>query len=169
MTGAVALYELAADYRDAASKLAELDLNEATIADTLEGMSGDLVVKGTNVMMLAANLDATAKAIKDAEARMAERRRAIENRAARLRAYLLQCMNLAGIKKIESPELRITVRQNPQRVDIFEAALLPPEYLREVPTPPPEPDKKALLADMKAGKEVQGARLVDGDYRLEVR
>ena len=36
------LYKIAADYAEAAARLAETDLDEQTIADTLEGLAGDL-------------------------------------------------------------------------------------------------------------------------------
>ena len=38
------LYDIAAEYRQTADKLADLDLDEQTISDTLEGMSGALEV-----------------------------------------------------------------------------------------------------------------------------
>ena len=36
------LYIIAQEYKDAADKLADLDLDAQTIADTLEGLAGDL-------------------------------------------------------------------------------------------------------------------------------
>jgi len=60
------LYSLAAEYRQAAESIANLDLDDQTIADTLEGLSGELEVKATNVAMFAKNLEATATAIKEA-------------------------------------------------------------------------------------------------------
>ena len=46
-----ALHLIAAEYQDAARKLADLDLDVETIADTLEGMSGDLEAKAQSVAM----------------------------------------------------------------------------------------------------------------------
>lgn len=40
-----ALYEIAADYRADLAALADLDLDPQTVADTLEGMQGDLQAK----------------------------------------------------------------------------------------------------------------------------
>lgn len=115
-----ALYELALEYRDAADRLTDLDLDDQTVADTLEGLAGDLEVKATNVAMFARNLEATAAQIKDAEAQMAARRKAVENRAANLNRYLLVSMQQAGIQKIECPYFRIAVRDNLPAVDVFE-------------------------------------------------
>lgn len=163
-----ALYELAREYRDAAERLADLDLDEQTVADTLEGLAGDLEVKATNVAMFARNLEATAAQIKDAEAQMAARRKAVENRATSLRRYLLVSMQQAGIQKIECPYFRLAVRDNPPAVDVFDAAQVPAEFMRQPETPPPAPDKTAIKDELKAGRDVPGCRLTVGQ-RLDIK
>lgn len=162
------LYDIAAEYRQTADKLADLDLDEQTIADTLEGMSGALEVKAQNVVMFARNLEATATAIKEAETAMASRRKAIEHRAAGLRRYALSAMQVAGVQSIECPYFKLSVRKNPPAVEVFDAAQIPAQFMRTPEPPPPAPDKKAITEAIKAGKEVPGARLVSGE-RLEVR
>lgn len=162
------LYDIAAEYRQTANKLADLDLDEQTIADTLEGMSGALEVKAQNVVMFARNLEATATAIKEAETAMASRRKAIEHRAAGLRRYALSAMQVAGVQSIECPYFKLSVRKNPPAVEVFDAAQIPAQFMRTPEPPPPAPDKKAITEAIKAGQEVPGARLVSGE-RLEVR
>lgn len=162
------LYDIAAEYRQTADKLADLDLDEQTISDTLEGMSGALEVKAQNVVMFARNLEATAAAIKEAETAMAARRKAIEHRAAGLRRYALSAMQVAGVQSIECPYFKLTVRKNPPAVEVFDAAQIPAQFMRTPEPPPPAPDKKAITEAIKAGQDVPGARLVSGE-RLEVR
>lgn len=163
-----ALYVLAAEYRAAADKLSEMDIDAQTIADTLESISGDLETKAIGVAMVARNFDASAAAIKEAEAAMAARRKALETRAASLRAYLLSSMKFTGISKIECPHFALTVRDNPPAVDVFEPALLPAEFMRAPEPPPPAPDKAAIKDALKRGDDVPGARLTQGQ-RLEIR
>lgn len=163
-----ALYELTREYRDAAEHLADLELDEQTVADTLEGLSGDFEAKATNVAMFARNLEATAAQIKDAEAQMATRRKAIEARAEGLRRYLLVNMQQTGIQKIECPHFRIAVRDNPPAVDVFDAAQIPSDFMRQAPPPPPAPDKTAIKEVLKAGGDVPGCRLTV-TQRLDVR
>lgn len=163
-----ALYVLAGEYAAAAEALADLDLDEQTLADTLESLSGDLEAKATNVAMLARNLEATAAAIKEAEGQMAQRRKALEARADGLRRYLLGSMQAAGLQKVESPWLRLAVRANPPSVDVFDAAQVPEQFMRQKPPPPPEPDKTAIKEAIKQGQEVPGCRLVT-TQRLEVK
>jgi len=157
-----ALYEIAATYRADAEKLADMELDEQTLADTLEGLGGELEVKAQNVVMFARNLEATAAAIKEAEAQMATRRKAIENRAAGLRAYVLTSMQVARVQKIECPFFKLGIQANPPAVDVYEPGLIPTEFMKQKPPPPPEVDKTAIKDAIKAGQEVPGARLVQG-------
>lgn len=162
------LYVLAQDYRAAAEKLADLDLDEQTIADTLEGMSGELEVKATNVAMFVRNLEANAAAIKEAEQSMSARRKSIENRADGMRRYLLANMQHAGITKIESPYFALSIKSNPAAVVINEPGLIPAEFMRQPEPPPAAPDKTAIKEALKAGREVPGAHLAQG-VRLEIK
>lgn len=162
------LFLVAAQYRDMAAKLADLELDEQTIADTLEAEGGALVEKGTNVGFVIRNLEASAEAIKAAEAAMAARRKAIENRAARLRAYLLDGMRVAGIQKIDSPYFAISIRKNPPSVDVFDADQVPADYMKAPPPPPPAPDKKLIAQALKDGMDVPGCRLAQGE-RIEIK
>lgn len=163
-----ALYVLASDYRAAAEALADLDLDPQTVADTLESMSGELEVKAMNVAYMARNLESMAASIKEAEAGMAARRKALENRAAGLREYLLRNMQACGMTKIESPHLQISIRTNPPRVDVFDAAQIPAEYMRQPEPPPPEPNKTAIAVALKLGQDVPGARLTQSQ-RVELK
>jgi len=163
-----ALYEIAAEYRDAATKLAELDLDAQTVADTLEGLSGDLETKAQNVAFFVRNLEATAAAIKQAEADMAARRKAMENRADGLKRYIFESMTVAGIEKIECPHFRLAIKNNPAAVDVFEPGLVPASFMRTPEPPPPALDKTAIKVALKAGQDVPGARLTSGQ-RLEIK
>lgn len=163
-----ALYILADEYRAAADKLADMDLDAQTIADTLESLSGELEAKCVNVAMFARNLEANAAAIKEAEAAMAARRKAHEARAEGLRRYIQSCMEGCSITKIESPHFALTVKANPASVEIFDAAQVPAEFMRQPEPPPPAPDKAAIKAALKAGQDVPGAKLTQG-HRLEVK
>jgi hypothetical protein len=163
-----ALYVLADDYLAAAQQLADLDMDPQTVADTLEGLSGDLEVKATNVAMFVRNLEASAEQIKAAEAAMSARRKSIENRAASVRDYLKAQMERTGITKIECPYFKLAIRENPPAVVIDAASQIPAEFMRQPEMPPPAIDKKAIAEAIKAGKEVPGAHM-ERATRLEVK
>lgn len=161
------LYELAGDYRAIADRLHDLDLDDQTIADTLEGQSADLVTKGTNVAMVFRNMESLAEQIKAEESRLAARRKAVEKRAASIKQYLLSNMERAGISKIESPWFVVSVKQNPESVQIDDESVLPPDYLREIPAKY-EPDKNLIKQALKDGADVPGCKLVRST-RLEIK
>ena len=163
-----ALYEIALGYRDAADTLADLSLPDDVVADTLEAIGGELEVKAANVAFVARNLESLAESIKDAEEQMAARRKALENRAQRLRGYMLTCMQTAGVQKIECPHFRIAQRENPPAVVIDEPGLIPASYMRQPEPPPPAPDKAAIKAALQRGEDVPGAHLQRG-VRLEIK
>ncbi len=162
-----ALYQLAADFRAAAEQLADLDLPPEVVADTLDSLAGDIELKAQNVALFSRNLEATAAAIKQAEADMAKRRKALESRVQSLRDYLMRSMLATGIKKIEGPYLRIGIRDNPEAVEVFDAAQVPGAFMRQPEPPPPAPDKAAIKAAIKAGQEVPGAKLTRSQ-RLDI-
>jgi hypothetical protein len=165
------LYQIAAEYRDAANTLAELDLDEQTIADTLESISGDLTTKSQNVAFVIRNLEGMAEQIGVAVEAMNARAKALEKRAERVREYLLMNMQMAGVQKIECPYFSLAVRENPAKVIIEDERQIPAAYMTDpAPPPPPEPkpDKKLIAKALKDGHDVPGCRLERGK-RLEIK
>ena len=165
---AITLYELAGEYRQAAVALSDMDLDEITIADTLDGLSGDLEVKATNVAYFIRNLEATADQIKMAEKQMADRRKAMENRAEHIREYLKSNMEYAGITEISCPHFKLSIRKNPASVVIDDAGKIPSNLYTYYEAPPPSPDKKAIAAAIKAGEAIDGAHL-EVKTRLDIK
>lgn len=162
------LYQLTDDYLALAAQIADMDVSTEAMTEALDDLRYPLEEKASKVAMIARNMEATAAAIKAAEADMAARRRALEARAAHLRDYLLVNMTRAGISKIDSPYFALSVRDNPPAVVIDFESYIPEEYMRQPETPPPVPDKKAIAAAIKAGREVPGAHLASSQ-RVDIK
>lgn len=156
------LYQIADQYLVDLQKLQDMDMDDQTLADTLEGMSGDLEIKAANVAMFVRNLESTAKAIKDAEKSMADRRKSIESRIDRIKAYLHENMERTGITKIECPYFVLSVRKNPPALKIIDPDKIPDKYFTIPDLPPPELNKDLLKSDLKNGVEIDGAILTAG-------
>ena len=156
-----ALFQLAAGHRALADKLHNLDLDDQTIADTLESEGGDLVEKCKNVAAVFRNLESDAKQIKEAEQQLAERRKAIEKRAESLKNYLKTNMEVAGITKIECPWFLISIAQNPEAVTVDDESLIPRDYFKEIPATF-QLDKAMVKQAIKDGFNVPGAHLSRG-------
>ena len=159
-----ALYQIADIYLQDLDKLNDLDLDEQTVADTLESIQGDMQEKCTNVAAFIRNTESLADQIKQAEQAMAARRKALENRADRIRQYLLENMQRTGITKIDSPWFKIALAKNPPSVVVDDEDTLKfayPEFVKVVTTE--SIDKAAVKEAIKAGQIVEGARLVQAD------
>ncbi|WP_343656367.1 siphovirus Gp157 family protein [Cupriavidus sp.] len=158
---ALTLYQISQEHRALADALQDMDLDEQTIADTLEAESG-LVEKSQSVAFVIRNMETFADAVKAEADAMADRAKRVRNRADAVKRYLHQCMTLAGVQKIEHPQFTISIRKNPESVQIFEEGLLPPDYLREIPARY-EPDKALIKQAIKDGHDVPGAKLTRGE------
>jgi len=162
------LYQLSDNYLQALDFMTdpELDLPVEAVNDTLEGLSGELEDKAVNVAKFLRNMEAAAEAIKTAEAEMARRRKALENRVQWLKAYLKGNMERTGITKIECPYFKLSIQKNPDSVDILDEAVIPAEYKEQVISW--KIDKTAIKAALKAGRAIPGAALVNGT-RLAIK
>ena len=125
--------------------------------------------KSQHVAAYMLNLEAGAKALAEAESRIAIRRKQAENRAAWLRSYLCENMARLGVTKIEAADLSFKVIRWPERdesVEIEEGAIFPPELCNE--PKPPVPSKTKIKAAILAGLPIVGARIVKKD-RLTIK
>ncbi len=91
------LYDLAQNYAQLLEMAEEMDSD--AIVDTLSALQDAIEDKAENIAKLVKNLEADAKIIKEEEQRLAERRRAIEAKIERLKSYLQEQLETAGIEK----------------------------------------------------------------------
>lgn len=163
-----ALYVLAHEHRALAERLSDLEIDEQTMLDTLESEAGELEAKATATAMVVRNMEATAAAIKDAEAAMKRRRDALEKRANSLRSYLMAALLHAGIKRVDHPMLALAVKGKAPGVVVLDEAQVPAEFFDQPPPPPMKLSKARIGAAIKAGREVPGAKLGDDTHRLSI-
>lgn len=163
------LFSLTEQYRSLqALAESETDIPDEVIADTLEALGGELELKVQNVARFALNQDAMAEAIECAADAMKARAQRLRKRTAHLRNYLLTNMQAAGLQRIETPEVVLAIKNNPESVVVFAEGELPERFMVQPEPPPKRADKAAIKAALKAGEDVPGARLERGQ-RLEIK
>lgn len=162
MSNNLTLLDLTKQRLELQNKLMELNFDDCTIVDTLEGESTALTQKIEDYGHVIRNMEAFASAIKLEEVRIVDRRKAIEKRVENVKEWLLKNMVACDINKIECPAFTISLHDNPGKVSITDEKLIPDEYLKVPDLPPPSPDKASILRDLKAGKEVSGCFLEKG-------
>lgn len=147
------------------------DLDQQMLADTLEGLEGELTLKVQSVGRVIAHQEAMAKAMDEAAANISIRAKRLRARMDSLKQYLLVNMQAANLPKVDSPELVVSLKKNPPSVVVFDESQVPEEFKRTPPPAPPPvpvPDKTAIKEALKAGQDVPGCRLEQG-MRVEVK
>ena len=123
----------------------------------LEALQMERDQKVENLACAVKNMTAEAKAIRDEEKALAERRMVLENKAARAQDYLSFCLN--G-EKFKSPRVVVSYRTS-SKVEIDEGFLIwamrrHKDLLRYRD---PEPDKAIIKDMLKNGQKVKFCRL----------
>ncbi len=162
-----ALWLISNEYQDAARKLADLDMDPQTVADTLDSLSGAVEVKAENVALFVRALEADAASVKQWASDANARAKMIEARADSLRKYLSDALQACGIEKVSGPGVSLSFRKS-SAVVIFEPDLIPDAYIVQPPTPPAAPSKSLIAEALKHGDVVPGARL-DVRQNLQIK
>lgn len=151
------LYELTADYNQVLL-LAE-DLEQEIFQDTLAAIEGAIEDKAENMAKMVRCIEADVNALKEEEKRLADRRKALENKVSGIKEYLQQQLEFAGIDKVKRPTLTVSIQANPPSVEIADESLIPSDFM--VPQPS-KIDKKAILTALKAGLFIEGCSMKQG-------
>lgn len=161
------LYELTEEYQTVLDALEDAGADQQTIEDTLAIYKDDLLDKGRNVAAYFQNLDADIKAMKDAENRIAARRKALESKSESLKDYLRFNMERSGITEISCPEFVVKLGKPSKVCEIFDEAKVPGKYkVRKVTI---SIDKNTIKKAINSGENIEGARIVDGKSRLTIK
>lgn len=167
------LYELAAAYRSAAERLEDEerlleedgvvpDDSMRAVLDTIEDAVENKV---ENCMVLAKEWEAEAEAIRSEEDRLSKRRKALENRADRLRSYVLESLVVAGVQKLRSKLFSFVVNKARTSVVVDDIEIVPPGFVRLKK----EADKAAIKTYLEEGGNIPGVHLDPGRPSLTVK
>lgn len=162
------LYVLTSQLRELERLADEGEVPAEVLADTVEGLTGEIEVKAQNIAQFVQNLEASTGAIDQAIAEMKSRRDRIQRHADWLRGYLFTQMQASGISRISCPYFTLAIKKNPPKVVITDPGKVPGELYVYPVAPDPYPNKAAIAAKLKAGEAVDGAHLEQGE-RLEIK
>lgn len=159
------LYALTESYQQLQNMLAEGEVDEAAIRDTMASVEGDITVKVDNCAAVMRSLELEADAVRIEEVRLADRRKAIEANRDRLKRYVQFELESVKLDKVRGPRFYVSIQTNPWKVSIADEKAIPALYWK-----PSDPtlDKKAILEAMKAGESVPGAS-ISQDRSLRIK
>ena len=158
------LYEIATGYKNIEYLLENGEDNEE-LAAVLNSLDAEIEDKAENIAKLIKNYEADIEAFKTEEKRIAERRRTLENIVKRLKEYLFNNMKLTGKTKFKRGTFSFNIAKNPPSVEITNVDVISSDYKTYTEVL----DRKAILQDLKDGKDVQGAILVTDKESLRIR
>ena len=150
------LYEIADEYRLALSELK--DLEDEYVRDTLGALRGALEKKATNIIKYTQEMGSVIQGMKDAEKRMAARRKVLENKKDSIDNYVQYIMESAGVTKIETEEICITIVKNPPKVEVELEEIIDEKFFKEERVL--KLDKAKLKKALKDDPDIMGAKLV---------
>ena len=141
------------------------DLDEQTLADTVEGLT-DLHEILAAIVRAALADEALATGLKGRIAEMQERLERLQERAAKRRQIVKDTMVELDLKKLTAPDFSASIRPGMPALLVIDEAAVPSIYWE-----PREPrlDRQGLLAELKQGAEITGVTLSNPEPVLSVR
>ncbi|QSF43443.1 siphovirus Gp157 family protein [Paenibacillus tianjinensis] len=170
-----ALYTLGEQYRvfnqyvDAAwdsEDLTEDDLQ--SYIDTLESIEDEINSKVENITKFMKNIEGDIEAFKAEEARLARKRKYLENKHKGLKTYMQSVLEVNNIDKVNAGTFKVSIHKTNPSVGIIDEKLIPDTF--KIPQEA-KLDSKALLAALKKlkdGETIDGAVLVTDKKHIRI-
>lgn len=163
----ITLYKAAAEVR---SLLDQIDPETGELPEGFEPAREIVTRKAASVAAYILEEDRQIAMVEEAGKELIERAKRAKKRNEWLREYLRVHMSASGVSEVKDERglfVARLLRERDEAVEVFDAAQIPADYMREIPAKH-EPDKALIKRACKDGFDVPGARLVKRD-RLEIK
>ena len=140
------------------------------LEDTMQLIEMDFKEKAESILFVLANIKSEMEACKVEEVRLADRRKAKEKQAEKLKEYLLYNMQELKSGKIDNGVMTANIRTGASVLVITNEDAIPNEYKKISVTS--STDKKGLLKALKEleeGEEIEGAEVGAGKNILTIK
>ena len=159
------LYEITGELLALLEMAESPDTDPDALRDTMEAVTGELEEKAEGYGCVIRQLEYDAAALATEIKRLTNRKRAIEENVQAMKTRLQDAMTATGKTKLKTNLFSFTVRKNAPALSVTDEDKIPERYWV---LPEPVLDKTALKDDLKAGKEIPGATLTQGES-LQIR
>jgi hypothetical protein len=141
------------------------DIDEETLADTLEGLTNLNEMLGAVVR---SHLDdmAMVDALKSRVGDMQDRLSRISKRAEKKREIVTSVMEQADLKKLAEAEFSVSLRASSAPLVVTEEGAIPEPYWKPQA---PKLDRQGLIAALKSGEQISGAVLGNPRMTIAIR
>ena len=150
----------------AAANDGNLDIAEQEAIETWVGeLDTAAASKADSIGWLLREWEARAEARRAQAKKLVEAAQADENRGARLRAYVLECLQRMGRTELQGASCALKVTRNGGKAPLVLSGPVPAAYEVVVRSP----DRDAIRAALERGEAVDGAALGERGVSLRVR
>ena len=160
------LYQLSAQHGALLEAMEGED--EVTVEAALHALAStnmELAERMTGLVAMLDAMRADADYIRDEEKRLAERRRALQSKTDRIREHAVQCMELAGMKRLRTKTHTIALIEGAESVEVDDVAQVPDEHVRLERIA----SKTSIMAEYKSlGIIPAGVRIKRGNRYLKI-
>ena len=124
--------------------------------------------KSQNIIGYTKNIELTINAMKEEEDRIANNRKTLENKLARFKQYVKECMENSGITKIETGLGTLSIAKSPVSVEIVNEEAIPSDFKQEIVTV--KVDKKKIKENFKETGEIpDGVNIITTNTNLRIK
>lgn len=149
------LYELKSEYIQLREMAGDPDISPEALRDTMDAINGELEDKADGYAKVIRELEAEEAGLDAEIKRLQARKSAVSGNKGRIKDVLESAMRETGKLKFKTALFSFGIQKNPPSVAIL-SENIPLDYLV---VPEPQPDKKRILAELKAGVSLDWAEL----------
>lgn len=149
------LYEMSQTAKQLYELLESGEIDEQVLTDTLESIGAS--EKLQDYVHVLKTFEAEITMIDAEMARLKENKRILENRSEYLKGKMIEYMQATNQKTAAAGTFKVKLNES-KSCEITDEALIPMEYMREIPAKL-EPDKLEMLKALKNGEKISGASL----------
>jgi phage protein len=152
----VKLYEITEDFERLREMALDPDVDPEAIRDTMEAIEADFEDKADGYAKVIRMLETDEDGLDAEIKRLQARKSAVSGNKGRIKEALEKAMRQTGKTKFKTLLFSFGIQKNPPSVAILKEDSVPIDYLV---VPDPQPDKKRILAELKAGAKFDWAEL----------
>ena len=162
------IYEITNDYLQLMQMMEDSELDPQTLADTMEGIEGELEDKADNYARVMKNMEADLNGIKAEIERLSTRKKTIENNIKRMKEALQFSMETTGKTKFKTELFSFGIRKNAPAVVMDEPYIenVPERFLKYSD---PTINRTAIKEAIQNGEDLEGLAHLEQSKSLTIK
>lgn len=162
------IYQITNDYLQLMQMMEDPELDPQTLADTMEGIEGELEDKADNYARVMKNMEADLNGIKAEIERLSTRKKTIENNIKRMKEALQFSMETTGKTKFKTELFSFEIRKNAP------AVIMDEPYIENVPErflkySEPTINRSAIKEAIQNGEDLEGLAHLEQSKSLTIK